>query len=253
MLFPVGRRPVNSTVRRLCLFELSMSNMITTSMKTHPSSLLTLVITAAVWLIMVIGCSSGTQPRSGSSTDPRVEYKHGSKIVVHYNPQQNKTFFSQGDIKISPDINIGTQKVTGKHSFEIDITAESSGKGSLPNKVTLTLMHDTPTKTGWRYPRNPKFVAVADSLRFELTCAPSARSGNESNSASQCIQSDSLKKDNPSDADYYEALFMDIPFQTFVAIGNSKSLKIEIGGATLILPSDTIAALHDFAETMTQK
>ncbi len=55
------------------------------------------------------------------------------------------------------------------------------------------------------------------------------------------------------DADYYEALFMDIPFQTFVAIGNAKAVQIETGEATFALPAETILAFHDFAEIMTNK
>lgn len=226
-------------------------------MKPSHSSLLTLIMIGAVWLIFMIGCTSGTRTsqRSSSTTDPRIEYKHGSKIVVHYNAQQNKTFFSQGEIKISPDISVGSQNVSGEHDFEIDSTAESYGTGSPPDKVTLTLMHDTPTKTGWRYPRNTKFAVVADGQRFELLCAPSTYEyGKESKADSQkCIQSDPLKKDDPSDADYYEALFMDIPFHTFIAIGNAKSVHIQIGTATFNVPPETISAFQDFADTMAQK
>jgi len=227
-------------------------------MKMHRSSLQNPLANLALWLLAIIGCTSGTptSQQTNSTKDPHMEFRHFSKITVHHSPQQTKTFFTQRDIKFSPQITIKSQKVSGKHAFEIDVTAESSGVNSQPDKVTLTLLHDTPTKTGWHYPpKTTKFAAVADGQRFEFLCAPSSYEvGKESSTNKQnCIQSDPLTKDDPSDADYYEALFMDIPFQTFVAIGNAKAVQIETGEATFALPAETILAFHDFAEIMTNK
>ncbi|SRR6266545_364993 len=85
------------------------------------SSLATILITGGMWLIVIVGCTSGTRTGqlSNSSKDPRIEFKRGSKITVHHNKEQNTTFFTQDDIKISPDIINGSQKVSGKHAFEI--------------------------------------------------------------------------------------------------------------------------------------
>lgn len=207
-------------------------------------SMMTILITGVMWFGIVISCTSG---RRESTT--RTEYKHGSKIVVRYNAEQNKTFFSQDDIKISPAINIGPQRVTGKHAFEINSTAESQGIGSSPEKVTLTLLHDTPTKTGWQYPRPANFALIADGQRFEVYCDPNYPIGKEA----ACAQSSPLKKDDPSDTDYYEALFMDLPFQTFAAIGNAKSVQLNFGTASFELPAETVLAFHDFAEIMSGK
>lgn len=89
---------------------------------------------------------------------------------------------------------------------------------------------------GWHYPQPTKFAVVADSQRFEFLCTPINYGGKESKADNQkCIQSDSLTKDDPSDADYYESLFMDIPFQTFAAIGNAKTVQVQIGTATFRL------------------
>jgi hypothetical protein len=46
---------------------------------------------------------------------------------------------------------------------------------------------------------------------------------------------------------------MDIPFQTFVAISNAKSVQVEMGEATFALPAETLLAFHDFAEIMSKK
>ncbi|HCX30431.1 MAG TPA: hypothetical protein DHU55_11800, partial [Blastocatellia bacterium] len=161
----------------------------------------------------------------------------------------------QGDIKISPEITIKSQKVSGKHAFEIDITASSQGAAS-PEKVTLTLLHDTPSKTGWHYRQATKFAAVADGRRLEYLCTHQSADEllkKSEDDSSKCLQSDPLTKDDPSDADYYEALFMDIPFQTFVAISNAKSVQVEMGEATFALPAETLLAFHDFAEIMSKK
>src|SRR5688572_21569030 len=99
-------------------------------MKPH-SSLATILITGGLWLAVIVGCSGSRL--SNSTKDPRIEFKHGSKIIVHHNKEQNKTFFTQQDIKISPDIIVGSQKVAGKHAFEIDVTATGEGSKS-PDK-----------------------------------------------------------------------------------------------------------------------
>jgi len=209
-------------------------------------------------LAFLMGCTSGTRTGqlTSSSTNPRIEYKHGSKIVVRYNAQQNKTFFSQDDIKISPDINIGSQKVNGTHAFEINSTAESLGTNSPPKKLTPTLLHDTPTKTGWQYPRPAKFAMFADGQPFELLCIVRTTydSGKESEADNtQCLMSPSLLKDDPSDVDYYEALFMDISLDKFVVLGNATTVQVHIGAATFELPKETILAFRDFAEAMAGK
>jgi hypothetical protein len=217
------------------------------------SSLVTILITGFMWLMVIVGCTSGTRTGqlSNSSKDPRIEFKHGSKITVHHNKEQNKTFFTQDDIKISPDIINGSQKVSGKHAFEIDITATSQGSSS-PDKVTLTFLHDTPNKNGWQYPRPTKFLAIAEGQRLECLCVPSS-SDKVDDTKTKCLVSDALTKDDPRDADYYEALFMDIPFESFVALGNAKSVQIEMGEASFALPAETVLAFHDFAEIMAKK
>lgn len=222
-------------------------------MKPH-SSVATILITGGLWLLLIVGCTSGTrisQP-SNSSKDPRIEFKHGSKITVHHSEEQNKTFFIQRDITIAPDITIKSQKLSGKHAFEIDVTAESQGT-ALPEKVTLTLLHNTPTKKSWHYPPATKFAAVADGQRLDYLCTHKTYTELLKKSENQCLQSDPLTKDDPSDADYYEALFMEIPFQTFVVFSNAKSIQIEMGGATFALPVETILAFKDFAEIMSNK
>jgi hypothetical protein len=216
-------------------------------------SLATILITGGLWLTVIVGCTSGTRTGrvSDSKQDPRIEFKHGSKITVHHNKEQNKTFFTQDDIKISPDIMNGSQKVSGKHAFEIDITATAQGDNP-PDKVTLTLLHDTPTKKGWQYPRPTKFLAIAEGQRLEFLCVPSS-SDNADDTKTTCLVSDALTKDDPSDEDYYEALFMDIPFESFVALGKAKSVQIEVGKASFVLPAETVLAFHDFAEIMSKK
>lgn len=222
------------------------------------SSFSTLILTIALGLFLMLACTTQTptSQQANSTRDPRIEFKHGSKITVHRSPQQNKTFFTQGDIKISPEIMIDSQKVSGKHAFEIDVTASSQGTAN-PDKVTLTFLHDTPTRTGWHYPPNTtKFAAVADGQRLEYLCTHKSAADllkQSEDHSSKCLQSAPLTKDDPSDADYYEALFIDIPFQTFVTISNAKSVQVEMGEAKFALPAETILAFHDFAEIMSNK
>ncbi|HUS11034.1 MAG TPA: hypothetical protein VMZ30_11250, partial [Pyrinomonadaceae bacterium] len=64
-------------------------------------SFATILITGGLWLILIVGCTSGTptiQP-SNSTKDPHMEFSHFSKITVQRNPQLNKAFFTQRDIK----------------------------------------------------------------------------------------------------------------------------------------------------------
>lgn len=209
-----------------------------------------MVIASLLWLGIVFGCTSGGRINNSAN---KTEYKHGSKIVVRYNAEQDKTFFYQDDIKIRPQLAEGSEKISGKHEFEINSSAESRGMTGPPEKLTLTLMHDTPTKTGWQYPRPTKFAFVADDQRFELFCEESDFGKNAKDKDRQCSQSSPLKKDDPKDADYYEAIFMDLPYQTFVAIGNAKTVKVHFGTVSFQLPTETILAFRDFAEAMRRK
>ena len=214
------------------------------------SPIATMAIVSLLWLGVVFGCT----PRGRiDNSSTKTEYKHGSKIIVRYNSEQNKTFFYQDDIKISPLVTEGSEKVSGKHEFEISSSAEGRGMSSPPAKVTLTLLHDTPTKTGWRYPRPTKFAFVANGQRFELLCEEYDFGRDNKEENRQCSQSSPLKKDDPSDADYYEALFMELPFQTFVTIGNAQAVQVQIGTANFNLPAETILAFRDFGNAMSRK
>src|SRR5947209_19945332 len=123
-----------------------------------------------VFLISLAGCVTLTQ-RNAPRHDPDITYAHCSKIVVHYNDEQNKTFYSQNDLKTLALI-IPEDK-TGKHYFEFDSMAEAIGRYSTPDNVTLTLMHETPKRTGWHFQSKTKFTVIFDNQKFEMLCAPS--------------------------------------------------------------------------------
>lgn len=223
----------------------------------EPSSFSSILITGGMCLLLIAGCNSRkpTERPFNSGRNPHIEFKHGSKIIVHHSKEQNKTFFTQRDIKINPEITIGSQKVVGTHAFEIDITATSDGN-DLPIKVTLTLLYDTPSKSGSHYPATTKFAAVADGQRLDYLCHRRTTERLLEKSADdspKSLQSDALTKDDPSDPDFYEALFMDIPLQAFITIANAKFVQIDIGSASFFLPAETVLAFHDLAEVMSKK
>jgi hypothetical protein len=190
--------------------------------------------------------SSGTDHSRPTKTE--VVWKHGSKIVIQPILNKNEIYLTQSEIKIQPTITAKSQAISGKHSFEFGPTA--SYWDSPPKSVTFDVLHNTPTKTGWRFPPRAQLIVIADGRRIELPiCTMDFPDPNKP--SKKCYQSE-LKKDLPTDAEYYETLIMDIPFETFSSISESQSVQMQIGQAQFSLPRETIAAFKDFTDIASQ-
>jgi hypothetical protein len=202
--------------------------------------------------VILCGCSKGSRD-VGLNSKADVLYPHGSKIIIQHLKDKGEIHFYQSDIKIKPSLIINAKALNEKHSFELDSMAFYKDEQPPPTVVTFTLTHDTPKKIGWRFPPNPKLIIIADDKRYESPlCQVELPTTTTKESKPKCYEIE-LKKDDPSDAEYYEMLIMEIPFEMFSFVGNAHMVRMQIGSATFEVPSETIAALKSFADIASGK
>jgi hypothetical protein len=162
-----------------------------------------------------------------------VEYKHGTKIIVQYLPAKDETNIYQQEFKVQPELISNGQKVKGKHTFEIHNMATYSGRkpSTIPTNLSFTLTHSTSSRNEWRYLQKAKFIVVADGERVEMPVYSQTE----------------LKKDAPSDKEFYEALIIQSTYDMYSKIANAKNVELQIGTGSFRLSDENIAAFRDFA------
>lgn len=203
--------------------------------------ILVLIATA----MFCLGCNKSDSTFALNKTD--VIYKHGSKITTIYDTQKNQVNFFQDDIKIKPALIINSKNISESHSFEFNESAFYEAHQPPPKVVTFTLLHDTPKKSGWKFSPKARLVIAADGRRFESPICQTDIPLDNKKHPPQCYQSE-LKKDDPKDAEFYETLIMDIPFEFFSAMGSAHSVQMQIGNASFNMPEETLAAFKSFTD-----
>jgi len=198
-----------------------------------------LVIALSLWF--AFGCASTERKDSAQNTDLIIEYKHGAKLSVSYSPSKDKTevdhnFPANGpNLKqpsLRPDLIVGTQKIKGKHSFEFLDTVSFSGRkpSTAPTNTSLVITHAITNSKEWHFPAKASLVIVADGTSFDVPV----------------FSQTDLKKDDPSDAEFYEVLFTTPTYEMYAKIADAMEVKIQIGLAFFNLDSESIASYRDF-------
>lgn len=195
------------------------------------------IVTRLLIAGLMIGCTPPTDTSSKQTSKSSTEYKHGTKIVTQYIPDKNETNIYQKEFKIQPKLFVGRKIVEGEHSFEIDNMASYSGRkpSAVPTNLTFILLHSTPEPEGWHYPKNAAFVFIADGVRVEM---PVSRQFE-------------LKKDDPSDAEYWESIIISSTYDMYSKIGNAKNVEFQVGTGRFKLRDEDIAAFRDFLSYIT--
>jgi hypothetical protein len=206
-------------------------------------SLISLLVIALLWLACALGCSLDKTRQTNLPHGNNVEYKHGSKILTQRFYDRDEIHYYQSELIVRPDLMVNGKIVKG-HSFDIGSEADGKISARPPKIVTLDLIHDTPSKSSWHFPapgpqpdlstRNStvQVAFIADGQRYELQKGAQIE----------------LKKDDPSDATYYEVFITEIPMDTFQKIVNAKEVQLQMSAASFTLDAETLAALHDYGE-----
>lgn len=214
-----------------------------------------LIVAAIVLVVIVVGAvlvsTLPSSPRNASTSsftkDPYIEYVNGSKITAHYNAEQNKTFYYQSENKFTPQAMEGVRKGEGNHAFEIDLTAESAGKYTLPSEVTISLLHDFAKMSMWHLPRTGALQVEAGGEKVvEYKCTSDF---NVNKTTEKCLQNEATK-DEPTDATYYDAAHFTVPLAAFEKMVNAGNVRVTIGGAAFSLTDDAKSSLKAFSEVM---
>jgi hypothetical protein len=109
------------------------------------------------------------------------------------------------------------------------------------------LIHDVAHRKDWHFPPpNPSEDFSKPNASFDLSIVADGQTFK----IERHFQSE-LKKDEPSDATFYETVITEISREDFTRIANSHAVKINLGSfASFDLDDQTIAVLKYFAETV---
>jgi hypothetical protein len=202
-----------------------------------------LTIVSSLWF--VFGCVS-TQTETKDSAPARntnhiTEFKHGAKLNVDYTPAKDRTeiyhyFPSNGsNLKqppLKPDVTIAGEKVKGKHSFEFLDSVSFTGRkpSTAPTNTSFVITHGITNRKEWHFPAKAKLTIVADGQSFDVPFYSQTE----------------LKKDDPSDVEFYEVLFTTPTYEMYAKIADAKAVQIKMGTASFNLDSEFIASYRDF-------
>ena len=202
-----------------------------------------LVIASSLWVSLASGCASteDTGPVLSPNPDLTIEYKHHAKFSVSYTPAKDRTEVGHylptagpnaKPQPLKPDLIIGAEKIKGKHSFEVLDTVGFSGRkpSTAPTNTSLVITHGITNRTEWHFPAKAKLIIVANGRAFDVPVSSQTE----------------LKKDDPSDAEFYEVLFAKPTYEMYANIADAMEVKIQIGSASFNLDSEAIASYRDF-------
>jgi hypothetical protein len=214
----------------------------------HTLGLMALAALLITPILFAVYMGGPPAPPPRFASDPHIEYVKGSKITVHFNASQNKTFYSQDDIKFVPPASTGVHGSAGKHTFEISLTAEATGKYAAPPEVTFTILHDFANKTMWHYPKDTPLSIEADAVPIVsfVSCIDTLAPGK---TVAKCLRNEATK-DDPTDHEFYDSVFFTIPLESFKQIGRARRVNLKFGPATFSVPEDVVASLKAFSNIL---
>lgn len=146
-------------------------------------------------------------------------------------------------IRIDPaNIRLAKAKMLNEW-FELEHTASCKNEASTPNSVVMTLMHETPSRSGWHFPSPTSDSTTEPNAGFAVTLK--LQSGNAV--LDKAFQLD-LRKDSASDTTFYESFIADVSLDTLKKFGDQPGTVIyELPGAQLTLTTKQAATLYAFA------
>jgi hypothetical protein len=183
---------------------------------------------------MILGCTSESPSARKSASRPAeisVRRYSGTTSVAH------------DKIRIDPaNIRFAKAKLLNEW-FELEHTASCKNETSTPSSVVMTLMHETPSKSGWHFPGPTSDSMTEPNAVFAVTLK--LQSGNVV--LDKAFQLD-LRKDSASDATFYESFIADVSLDTLRKFGDQPGTVIyELPGAQLTLTPKQAATLYAFA------
>ena len=209
------------------------------------SSLITSTSVFGLLLALVLACSSG---RRDSATDANhiIKYNRAAKILVQYIPSKNETnvyhYVPVDDAKrkdppLKPDLIVDGRTIHGKHTFEFFDMVGFAGRtpSETPTNTSLSVTHSVASRKEWHFPPKSKLTFIADGATFDVPVHAQIE----------------LKKDDPSDAEFYEVLITKPTFDMYAKIANAKSVTVQIATASFKLDADIIASYGDFITYLT--
>jgi len=190
-----------------------------------------------ILLIAFTACDTSNSEIANNNKFPLedgVEYKHGTKIIVQYEPSKNETSIFQQEFVIHPEVFIDKNAARGKHTFSI--TNMATFKGKVPTRVpygcSLTLLHSIDNKSSWHFPPKSRIAFIVDGERVEI----------------QKYVQTKLDKDSREDKEFYESMITEISYENYLKIANAKSLEFQIGNGKFKLSDENILAFKDFTD-----
>jgi hypothetical protein len=210
------------------------------------SSLVTLSLVFSVWLTFILGCSSTGNLGSASEPEHLIDYKHGAKILVQYIPAKNETnvyhYIPANDANhkappLKPDLIVGGQTIKDKHTFEFfdDVAFSGRKPSEIPTNTALSITHAVTNRKEWHFPPKAKLTITSDGNSFDVPVHSQIE----------------LKKDDPSDAEFYEVLITKPTYEMYMKIANAKDVTVQIGTASFKLDAESIASYRDFVNHLT--
>jgi len=189
-------------------------------------------------VLMIVAMSNNTERRSFSPN--KVEQLPPE---VHVKRYANTIDVEHEKIRIYPaNIKLAKSSMLNEW-FELEHTASCSNNGSTPKAVVMTLMHETPSKSGWHFPSATSTKLIEPNAGFTVTLK--LQSGDAVfNKAHQL----DLRKDSASDPTFYETFIADVSLDTLKKFGDQPGAVIyELPGAQLTLTPKQSATLYAFA------
>ncbi len=205
-------------------------------MHKHWRSIL-LLICLTVLLSSFLGCMAEPETKTKMPPKAGVEYKHGTKIIVHHLPAKDETNIYQQEFKLQPEVTVSNKKASEKHKIEFNNMATYKGKtpSFVSDNASFTIIHSTNSKSNWHFPPKTKLVILADGERIEMPVYSQSE----------------LTKDSPSDSEFYENLIIQPTFEMYSKIAKAKSVEFQLGTGNFKLADENILAFRDFIDYLT--
>ena len=210
------------------------------------SSLLTLAFVFSLCLTFALCCASAGKLGAASDPDHIIDYKHGAKLHVQYIPAKNETTVYQyipandanhKEPPLRPDLIVSGQTIKGKHTFEFFDMVSFKGRkpSTIPTNTSLSITHAISSRKEWHFPPKAKLTIIADSYSFDVPVYSQIE----------------LKKDDPSDAEFYEVLITKPTYEMYTKIAKARDVTVQIGTASFKLDAESIASYRDFIGYLT--